>query len=262
MPEWPDVAGFKKYLDATSLHQEILRSHVTDERFVKGVSRQGLQRRLKGAELEHSKQWGKWLLVQLSTEGFLVLHFGMTGQLDYASQEEEPHEHTRLALLFREGNRLAVISQRMIGRATWVADTGELGSRHDLGPDAVQLDQETFVGRLKHRRGSIKSALMNQSILAGIGNVYSDEILFQSGLRPDSKVSRLGGQSLRKMHRNMQRILRLAGRKGGNGHKAPRTWLLGHRNAQGQCPKCHGHVKKQSVNSRTAWFCPNCQSRP
>ena len=180
MPELPDVVGFKKYLDATSLHQRIQSTECLDDRFIKEVSRQRLQQRLKGAELEGSDRWGKWLFVDLSEGGRLVLHFGMTGQLDYGEDRGEPPEHARLVLHFANGRRLAVISQRMIAQASYTEDSSAFGREHELGPDALdrKLDVRSFLELMRGRRGSIKSALMNQSVIAGIGNVYSDEVLF------------------------------------------------------------------------------------
>jgi formamidopyrimidine-DNA glycosylase len=261
MPELPDVAGFKRYLDATSLHQGIRSTECFDERFLKGVSRRGLQRRLKGAELEHSRRWGKWLFVELSGKGVLVLHFGMSGRLDYAADEGDPPEHTRLLLHLEEGRRLAVISQRMIGRASWTDDVEAFARQHDLGPDALDddLDADAFVEIVGRRRGAIKSGLMNQSVLAGIGNVYSDEICFQARIHPAAKIDRLDEKRLREVHKVMRRVLKTAARKGGDGMKAPKGWLLGGRGEDSPCPRCGGKLDSETVNSRTAWFCPRCQ---
>lgn len=262
MPELPDVAGFKQYLDATSLHQKVVRSQVTDERFVKGISRQALQKRLKAAQLQQTRRWGKWVLIELDTEGYLVLHFGMTGQLEYGADEGELPEHTRLALHFENGKRLCVISQRMIGQVSWTPEVEKLADEHDLGPDAMEINVDAFVEKLASRSGAIKSALMNQSILAGIGNVYSDEILFQAGLHPASKVDKLGEDRLRELHKKMRHVLRTASKKGGNGEKAPDAWLLGRRGPDGRCPKCGGSFSQETINGRTSWFCPKCQRKP
>ncbi len=263
MPELPDVAGFKRYLDATSLHQTIRATKCLDDRFVKGVSRGALQRRLKGESLEGSCRRGKWLFVDLSRRGHLVLHFGMTGMLDYAADDVLPG-HTRLALFFDNGYRLAVISQRMIGRASYTDDPRAFAAEHELGPDALDddLDAERFVEMMRGRRGSAKSALMNQSILAGIGNVYSDEILFQAGLHPNARLGNMDESDLRNLYKTMRRVLRVAAGKGGNGHKAPRGWLLGRRGPEAPCPRCGAEMDSATVNGRTAWFCPDCQSRP
>lgn len=262
MPELPDVAGFKRYLDATSLHQRIASTECLDDRLIEGVSRRALQRRLKGTELDGSRQWGKWLFARVSTGGNLVLHFGMTGELAYGAEEGDAPEHTRFALHFDNGYRLAIISQRIIGQVSFTDDVASFAEEHDLGPDATEVNAAQFVELMQGRRGSIKSALMNQSIMAGIGNVYSDEILFQAGLHPAAEVKRLDKSALKGLHKVMQRVLRTASRKGGNGRKAPSGWLLGGRGEKAPCPKCSGTLDSATVNGRTAWFCPSCQTKP
>jgi formamidopyrimidine-DNA glycosylase len=137
-----------------------------------------------------------------------------------------------------------------------------LAQEHDLGPDALEIEANEFVEKLSSRGGSIKSALMNQSIVAGIGNVYSDEILFQTGLHPASKVNALDEDALRELHKKMHHVLRTASKKGGNGQKAPAGWLLGKRGPDNDCPKCGGKLSKTTINGRTAWFCPKCQTKP
>lgn len=260
MPELPDVEGFKKYLDSTALHQKITATEVTDERFIKDTSRQKLQRNLKGAELDSSTRHGKWLFVHLSSGGYLVLHFGMTGQLVYGKDQGGLHAHARLVLHLANDRELDVVSQRMIGRASYADDVDEVLRQHEVGPDAMEISRDDFVETLKGRRGAIKSALMNQSVVAGIGNVYSDEILFQSGLHPATKVKSLSDKQLKDIHRTMRRVLTVASRKGGDGRKAPRTWLLGDRRKT-DCPRCGTKLKSATINGRTAWFCPHCQSK-
>ncbi|MFW6154180.1 MAG: Fpg/Nei family DNA glycosylase [Planctomycetota bacterium] len=263
MPELPDVAGFQRYLDATSLHQRIASASCHDPRFVKGVSRRALQRRLKGAELVATRRWGKWLFAPLSTGGALVLHFGMTGGLDYAAAGDDEPRHTRLVLHFANGYRLAVISQRMIGRASITDDVDAFAAEHDLGPDALSdgLDRSSFVERLSGRRGAIKSALMNQAVVAGIGNVYADEMLFQAKLHPATAVTDLDADRLGELYTVMRRVLRVAARKGGNGEQAPRGWVLRRRGAEETCPRCGGRLDSIKVNGRTSWFCPACQAK-
>jgi len=263
MPELPDLARFKRYLDATSLHQPIASTECFDERFVKDVSRRGLQRHLKGAALEHCRRWGKWLFVELSTRGHLVLHFGMSGGLDYAADDGGAPQHTRLLVHFGNDHRLAIVSIRMIGQASYTEDVAAFAGEHKLGPDALDdaLDAAAFVERLAGRRGSIKRALMNQSVIAGIGNVYSDEILFQAGVHPGSKIKRLDEATLREIHKVMRRVLKHAADKGGDGLKAPRSWLLGGRSEDTPCPRCGARLATAAINGRTAWLCPNCQPK-
>ncbi len=261
MPELPDVAVFKKYLDATSLHQRIESTECLDERFVKGVSRQKLQHRLKGRQLAATVRHGKWLFAPLSDEGVFVMHFGMTGNVDYARDEGDPPEHTRFVLHLADGKRLAILSQRMIGRVSWAEDIETVLAEHDVGVDALsdELDAEAFVGLLQGRRGAIKSALMNQSVIAGIGNVYSDEILFQAGVHPSACAGDLDEKTLRRLHRVMARVLTTATRNGADARDMPAGWLLGRRGPDEPCPRCGGEIKDITVSGRRGWYCPNCQ---
>jgi len=100
MPELPDVAAFKTYLDATSLHQPIASTHVFDQRICGGASPALLARRLKGASLERSRRHGKFLFADAGERGWLVLHFGMTGELAYAQTPNALPDYTRFSLDF------------------------------------------------------------------------------------------------------------------------------------------------------------------
>ena len=265
MPELPDVAGWKTYLDATCLHRPIAETHCEDERIVKGVTRQRLQRRLKGRQLTGSRRWGKWLFAALDDgAGHLVLHFGMTGRLDCHGPARADPAHTCFAIAFRGDRRLAVVSVRRIGRVSLTDSVEDFAKAHDLGPDALddRWDREAFVAALENRRGSIKSALMDQSILAGIGNVYSDEILFQAGIHPARKGRTLDRDSLDALYTTMRRVLRVACRHGGDGRELPSTWLLGRRGDGGTCPRCGTDLTSHTISERTAWLCPHCQPAP
>lgn len=264
MPELPDVAGFKQYLDATSLHQTIAHTECRDDRIVQDVSRQGLQQRLKGASLEKSHRRGKWLLVELASKGYLVLHFGMTGELTAGGKGKPLPDHSRFILHFQNDTWLAILSQRLLGRVSHTEDPDRWAREHDLGPDALDesVDTRAFREIFQGRRGSIKSALMNQSLLAGIGNVYSDEILFQAGVHPAARIDDLSQDTLRTLFRKMNHVLRHAAQKGGNGSAMPDSWLLGNRRKAGTCPRCDGSLRKTTIGGRTSWFCPACQPKP
>jgi formamidopyrimidine-DNA glycosylase len=118
---------------------------------------------------------------------------------------------------------------------------------------------------LSKRRGEIKAALMDQSLLAGIGNVYSDEILFQARLHPKTPAEKLDNKQIDAMYRVMRRVLKTAISKGAGSaelfRRAPRTYLLRHRENGAPCPRCGGKVKATKAAGRTAYYCPKCQSR-
>ncbi len=265
MPELPDVQGFKEYLDSTSLHQPIEDATIFDASIVEEVSPGTLRRHLEGAELESSHRHGKYLFAGLSKGGNLILHFGMTGFLKYHEDASDEPEHTRLSLRFESGSQLSYVNVRRLGQVGYTDNVDEFIKSHKLGPDALDdgVDRDAFIKAYKGRRGSIKGALMNQSIVAGIGNVYSDEILFQAGIDPRSKVNKLDEEMLGDLYGVMRRVLRTAANHGGNPDEFPEGWLVPRmQSGDDSCPGgCKGTIEKATVSGRSAHYCPECQKR-
>lgn len=263
MPELPDVELYKQYLDATSLHKKIEDVEVTTAKILGHVSSRRLQMRLKGHRFQSTKRHGKHLFVALDRPEWLMLHFGMTGRLQYFKRRQKADPHARMIVHFVNDYRLAYISARMLGRIELIRDVKEFVSKKKLGIDAldVSLDFEAFQQLLKNRRGTIKSALMNQAIVAGIGNVYSDGILFRAQIHPDTPVARLGREKLNLLFREMKRVLRTAIRCRVDADRFPRSYLLPHRDRDGQCPRCGRRLATKKVSGRTAYYCTNCQQK-
>ncbi len=260
MPELPDVERFKMYLDATSLHQEIVATEVHDPDVLDGISGRKLRASLEGESFEETSRHGKFLFVQLASPRLLVLHFGMTGYLDYAHKDEFP-KHARVVFRFEGGGRLAYVCQRKLGRVAMTDDRDEFLDSQQLGPDALDehLTVRRFAERIEGRRSAVKSALMNQSILAGVGNIYADEILFQAGIAPDRRAAELDDKALRTLHRAMRRVLQTAIRNRAEVSRLPKTYLLRRRDQDGPCPKCGHKLKTIRISGRRTSFCPQCQ---
>lgn len=128
-----------------------------------------------------------------------------------------------------------------------------------LGPDALTLGYADFRALAKGRRGSAKSWLMDQSILAGIGNIYSDEILFQAGIHPKRAVTDLDERVLEALHKALRRVLRLAIDAHAEPDHLPPGYLLPQRKAHGRCPRCGGSLAQLKAAGRTAYYCPQRQ---
>ncbi len=111
------------------------------------------------------------------------------------------------------------------------------------------------------RRGTIKAQLMNQDRIAGIGNVYADEILFQTGLHPATAPAALTEDDFKALHRTMRGVLRTCARKKAQVSKFPDGYLLPHRQCDRKCPNCARELKKMKVSGRTTWLCPHCQKK-
>ena len=261
MPELPDVEVFKRYVDATSLHQKIRSVEVRNEKILGGVSARTLQGALKGRSFEASRRHGKNLFVGLDDDSWLLLHFGMTGSLEYFRDMDRGPPHDRLLISFENLYHLAFDDARMFGKVALVEDPDGFIREKKLGPDSLELDSDSFRERFEGRRGGVKAVLMNQRVLAGIGNIYSDEILFQVRLHPRASVERLGYEALDGLHRATRRVLKTAIDRGASPQRLPETFLLSHRREGEKCPRGNGEIRKIKAAGRTAYYCPACQPK-
>jgi formamidopyrimidine-DNA glycosylase len=261
MPELPDVETFKRYLDATALGQKIARVCVKNRTVLRRIAPQTIARNLKGRKLRSSRRHGKFLFGQLDKNGSLVFHFGMTGFLKYFKDKAEEPKHTRLRMDFSNGAFLAYVCPRMFGELNHVRDVDRYIKQRDLGPDALAVSWKGFKDRLSGTKSAIKSALMDQKVLAGIGNVYSDEILFQARLHPELKVDRLSERTLKRVYKMMRSVLKQTIRYEADPDRVPRSWLLPQREKGARCPRCGERINRLTINQRSAYLCPNCQRR-
>lgn len=265
MPELPDVELFKRYLDANALHRTIAKVEVVDTRILHGISAAGFRSQLKGACVEVSRRHGKHLLARLDHGGWLTLHFGMTGGLECFDSAENTPRYARVFFTFADGVCLAYTSMRMLGRVGFAADEDAFLREEELGPDALDeaLTPAVFAERLGKGRRGVKGALMDQTVIAGIGNIYSDEILFQARLHPSTPVSKLDDRTVQTLFKVSRRVLETAIRLGAGSEqfleKLPDDYLLPHRAKDGVCPRCGGAIQMLKASGRTAYFCPACQ---
>lgn len=261
MPELADVEGFRRYFAAHALDHTVRRVEVPDPDVVRNTTPQGLGRTLDGRRFGAADRWGKWLLARIDGAN-VVLHFGMTGSLSFAPADAEAprHAHDRVVLVLDHGE-LRYRTQRKLG-GLWIArGPDELhGIVGDLGPDALAVDEETFLERLAGHRGGLKSALMNQSILAGIGNELSDEILWRARLHPGTDLEALDLSARRHLYAVLHDTLEETARHG----RIPQTgeWLDSQRGAdEPVCPHCHHRLEVATVAGRTSYWCPHEQRR-
>jgi formamidopyrimidine-DNA glycosylase len=261
MPELPDVEVFGQYLKAHGLHKEIREVEVRHQRILRNIPENRLITELRGQSMESIHRHGKYLLVKLSGSNWLVFHFGMTGSLLCYGQKDEEPRFARLVLTLADGRRLAYISQRMLGGIELIADPERFIAGHGLGPDILgdRFDAEIFKKILAGKRGAVKAALMDQQSLAGIGNVYSDEILFQAAIHPQRPVASLSEEEVSALHRTMKKVLRSAIDHQADPHRFPAGYLTRGRRAGGECPKCGGGIAQKKISGRTSYFCPSCQ---
>lgn len=263
MPELPEVEVFRGYLDATALHKKIGAVHFGAERILEGDSPQSFGRKLAHRQMERTERHGKYLFAQLDDGRWLSFHFGMTGYLDYYQDPEDEPEFTYARIDFANGYHLGYVIPRKLGNLRHLDSIEDFIEEKELGPDPYkeQFGKDDFVDLLAGRRGMVKTTLMNQSIMAGIGNLYSDEILFQQQLHPRTKVKALSSQELRQLFGTLCDVLGTAIAAGADPQRFPDDWLIPLRSEGQPCPRCGGEVERIVISGRGGYFCPSCQEK-
>jgi len=261
MPELPDVEVFRRYLNATALHQEIKAVTVRSQKILDGISIKRLKASLEGRPFNSTRRHGKYLFAQVG-DHWLVFHFGMTGFLTYFKQPQNRPEYEQLVVDFVNGYHLSYDCRRKLGRIRLTHDVGAFVGKKNLGPDALELDLKRFKERLDTTRSALKSALMNQHVLAGIGNIYSDEMLFQAGVYPKMKTTQLDASLTKTLFKAMNAVLNTAVDCNADPHQLPDAYLIPRRGKDGECPKCGTKLSKITISGRSGYYCRQCQPEP
>lgn len=268
MPELPDVEAMRQYLQATSLHQQIEAVELHSADVVLEDEARELKKELVGRSFASTRRHGKYMFVALDgeeneTEEHLVLHFGMTGGLKYFQGLEDEPEYDRLLFHFANGYHLAYQAMRKLGEIQVIDDVGDFTDEKGLGPDALDpdFDLAAFREAVEGRRAMAKSFLMDQQTIAGIGNVYSDEILFQTGVHPRTKINHLDSETLEDLFHALKDALQQAIEVQAQPDQLPESFIIPHRYEDGKCPRCGAALKRVKVSSRSAYFCPNRQQK-
>jgi formamidopyrimidine-DNA glycosylase len=260
MPELPDVEGFRRVLADNAVGRTIERVDVPDPAMLRNATPQTLGRALSGRSFEQPNRHGKWVIAPVGGP-VVLMHFGMTGLLEWTDEGEPRHRHDRIVFRCR-GGELRYRNMRRFGAVLLAPDRDAAAALvGSLGPDAETLDSAHFHELLKARRGGIKAALMDQTVIAGLGNLLVDEILWRARIHPRRQVSSLGARRREELFRAMEETLRAAiptGRVPG-----AEGWLTEVRDRRdAACPRCGARLRKSTVAGRTSCWCPRCQRAP
>lgn len=257
MPELPEVTYQKMYVDSTSLHQKIVKVETGADKIFQSPKKDFEKILLKN-EFVATSQIGKYLLLKLKKSGFLVIHFGMTGKLDFFNHDEV-HKHAQLTLSFESGSKLSFICPRKFGKLFHTDSMEAFRKKQNLGPHATDIDNTEFQKLFEAKKGNVKTALMDQSFIAGLGNLYVDEMLFHCGIHPKSKAQNLSKDDISRMFKNMIQILETVIKSKTAGNPIPETYLRNHRTEGDDCPNGKGKVEMIKIGGRSTYFCPQCQ---
>ncbi len=272
MPEIPEVEAFKAYIHSHCMHKKIDAVMVHDARLIKAVSAAEFKKIVTGSKFEAIERKGKYLLISLAPAGHIVvMHFGLTGFVVVADADTAVR-FEEVDFVFK-AKKLAWCTVRKFAKIWLVKETDQIPALKTLGPDPLKLSASEFLA-IMHQNGkkNIKALLMDQDSLAGIGNEYSDEILFQAGIDPHHAVKDLSEQRLKNIYTQMKKVLRYAialrkenvtklskGRmfSADDSTLFKSSYLQAHRHTDMLCPKNKNHhLKKVTIAGRSSYYCP------
>lgn len=261
MPELPDVEYLKDIFQKTSLYKIIKGVEVKGEKILEGTTPKRFTSWLEGESFSNVLRHGKYLFARISEKGWMVMHFGMTGDLAYRDASEKVPEYTKIIFRFPH-SFLSYICVRKLGNVRIINKKEKFIKEKELGPDALRVDFKTFYQRVKNSRAMLKSVLMDQSIVSGIGNVYADEVCFYFKEHPKTKVTEFEKDDWQRILQVIKEVLRKAREVILNEKEIPSEWLTSHRGKEDvRCPRCGGKIKRIEVSGRGTYFCPSCQKR-
>jgi len=266
MPELPEVENYCRYIKYTCLHTPVEQvTSPDDDIIIGGVNKLS---DVVGQSFNDVKRHGKHIFVECSDHGFIRLHCGMTGRpYYYKRKQREKDIYPKIIFHLADGYYLAFHDPRKLGAVEWINEMDQWISEYDLGPDALKISPERFHELMKEKRGYLKSSLMDQGFIAGIGNVYSDEICFQTGLHPKTKIQHLTDDLIHDLYDQIQHILTTAidahaGITSNYYQNLPDHWMTPTRPRR----TFHGDhdydFEQITVGGRTGYFVPDQQSKP
>jgi len=267
MPELPEVETIKNELSPWVVGQSFTQVTILDTELVCGGSAEEVRRGLIGQKVESLERRGKYLIFQLSNGRSLIIHLRMTGVLLLNPRGVD--HCARAVFHFSNGHRLVLSDLRRLGLIWLVDDADTVVGK--LGPEP--LDESFTPGilgqRLSRHHIPVKAALLDQCIVAGIGNMYADEALFAARIHPLRKADALSPEEVQTLYHCIRRVLGAGiGSKGasvdtyvrpeGELGTAHFDFKVAHRDGQ-LCPACGTPVRRILVRSRGSYFCPRCQ---
>ena len=271
MPELPEVETIVRGLQKTVVGKTIKNVRVIHPIIVKQNSR-NFKKNVEKSEIIRVRRRGKYILIDLSNKKTILTHLRMTGSLLLLEPSAPLDKHDHLILKFYKTQKeLRYRDLRKFGRIKSFLTSREenISDLKKLGPESLNISSSDFFNLFQKRKGRIKSALLNQQILAGLGNIYADESLFEAQIHPQQKADKLSPQKLKKLHQAIQKILKKAINAGGssienyyniNGEIG--NFQLQHKvyGREGlPCKRCRSKIKRIKISQRSSYFCPRCQ---
>ncbi len=259
MPELPEVNTFKKYFEGTSLHQQILDVSISDGKIIRNIDEDEFVNNLVGRSFSSSYRRGKYLFGQLDNNAHVLFHFGMTGDFKYYSEEEDRPKYERFHFLFDGGSKLGFDCLRKFARIEFIPNLEEYIENIGLGLDALEISETDFLQRMEGRKTTIKGFLLNQKLVAGVGNLYADEICYQTKVHPGSRVNAIPKKRRKEIFKAMQSILTFAIERAAHYKDYPDDWFWEWRVKGGTSEK--GEILVEKIAGRTTYWVKGWQKQ-
>jgi len=275
LPEMPEVETIRRSLAPRIEGKTITAVYIFSPKFIRNTDPETFTRTVEGKGLKALNRRGKYLIFVLSTGDMFLIHLRMAGRLLYcsASQERNKHTHVVFCLDGNDPTQLRFIDLRHFGGIYLVRKGRDLPPEgfRNLGPEilAPEFTLAYLETVLKKKKARIKSLLLDQSLLAGLGNIYADEVLHEAGINPMRPGGSLSFEEIHRLYGVIQRVIREAVRERGTtfatyvdgegkaGNYASRLKVY---QRQGEsCLRCGTPVERLKIGSRSSYFCPRCQ---
>jgi len=273
MPELPEVETIRQDMMKKVKGKKIESVEIKNEKNIRIISPEQFKKKLKGRVIEDIQRRGKFLIIGLDSDDLLIFHLKLTGRLLFFPGGEEEPKYVRIVFTFTDKSRLFFADIRGFADVFLISrsDVETIPAIKNMGPEPLSPDFNP--GKLKQilggKRGKIKPLLMDQSVIAGIGNIYSQEALYRAGIHPEREVSKLTEKEIEAIHRSLVDVLKEAIKyrgssvdayldlNGKEGNYVPHLKIYGR---EGQiCPRCGSSIKKKRVGGRGTYFCSRCQ---
>jgi formamidopyrimidine-DNA glycosylase len=272
MPELPEVETIKNELLPYVVGRSVSGVTLFWEGMLQKTTPAEFHSRICGQRITGISRRGKYLIFSLDSGDLLIIHLRMTGALLIGKDSSEPPEFTRAIIHLDDSSSIFFRDPRKFGKMRLVRGDDAVFGR--MGPEPLEPDftPRVLAGLLAKRKAPLKAVLIDQNVIAGIGNMYADEALFSAGIHPLRAANSLSRGESRRLHRAIQQVLRTAignkgasirsyFRPGGELGSAHVQFRVAHRGGK-PCPVCSTPIERIVVRGRGSYLCPGCQPAP
>src|SRR3954466_7701930 len=266
MPELPEVETIARGLDKRVAGDVIESVWIGSKPEPLKSSAGEIAKVLEGARISQVRRVGKHIVVDLAKSGQWIVHLGMTGQMLVATPDSDLAKHTHLVAKLSSGRELRFVDPRRFGRLSVHKPENAFAAQ---GGEPLGVSEEEFIKLFKGPKTPIKSALLNQKLLSGVGNIYADEALFRAGIRPRRRGTSLTHAELHKLYEALRAVLNESIKAGGTtfsdyvdaeGELGNYQFDLRVYGREGEaCVRCTTPIKRIVISGRSAHYCPKCQ---